>query len=177
MKRHLLLLLLVAGCTATPVATPPDTVSRTPTTTTTVATTSPRIDTPRKLPADPCLLLTAADFDTPLSDTPQPYPNMPRSCVFREGSGAETDLIVLVVFADAYVRPADTMEMLVGDGHSAASSCVTGSGVVECTTLVAVNATESFKVIAHLRNGNPDQVASLSQGYAKSAFKRVLVTS
>ncbi|MGW6932854.1 hypothetical protein ACWGE0_22550 [Lentzea sp. NPDC054927] len=175
MKRHLLLLLLLTGCSATPVATAP---SSTPseTTTTTVATTSPRIDTPRKLPADPCLLLTAEDFGTPLNGTPQPYPDMPRSCVFREGPGAETDLIVLVVFADAYVRPADSMEMLVGDGHSAASSCATGPGVVECTTLVAVNATESFKVIAHLRNGNPDQVASLSHGYARSAFKR-LVTS
>jgi hypothetical protein len=168
------LLLLLAGCGGAPVAaTTPSSASET---TTTVATTSPRIDTPRKLVADPCLLLTAADFDTPLSGTPQPYPDMPRSCAFQEGTGAETDLLVLVVLADAYARPAKSTEMLIGDGHTAASSCATAPDVVECTTLVAVNATESFKVIAHLRKGNVDQVASISQGKARQAFKR-LVTS
>ena len=104
--------------------------------------------------ADSCQLLTAADFEAPLSGTPQPYPD-----------GAETDLIVLVEFADAYARPANSFEMLIGDGHTAASSCATGPDVVKCTTLVAVNATESFKVIAHLRKGK-----------ARQAFKR-LVTS
>lgn len=176
MKRLFPLLLLLAGCSGAPVAATTPSGTTTETTTTTVTTTSPRIDTPRKLVADPCLLLTAADFDAPLSGTPQPYPDMPRSCAFREGNGAETDLVVLVVFADAYARPAKSMEMLIGDGHSAASSCATAPDVVECTTLVAVNATESFKVIAHLRKGNVDQVAAISQGKARQAFKR-LVTS
>lgn len=176
MKRLLPLLLVLTGCASAPVTSAPSTTSETTTTTTTVTTTSPRIDTPRKLVADPCLLLTAGDFDSPLSGTPQPYPDMARSCAFRQGTGAETDLIVLVVFGDAYVRPEKSTEMLVGDGHSAATSCATGPAVVECTTLVAVNATESFKVIAHLRNGNVDQVASIAQGKAQQAFKR-LVTS
>lgn len=176
MKRVLPLLLLLTGCAAAPVTSAPSTTSETTTTTTTVTTTSPRIDTPRKLVADPCLLLTAADFDSPLSGTPQPYPDIARSCAFREGSGADTDLVVLVAFADAYVRPDNSMEMLIGDGHSAATSCTTDPDVVECTTLVAVNATESFKVIAHLQNGNLDQVASIAQGKAQQAFKR-LVTS
>lgn len=175
MKRLIPLLLLLAGCSSAPVATTTPS-STTETTTTTVTTTSPRIDTPRKLIADPCQLLTAADFDTPLSGTPQPYPDMPRSCAFREGNGTESDLIVLVVFADAYARPAKSFEMLIGDGHTASSSCATGPDVVECTTHVAVNATESFKVIAHLRKGNADQVAAISQGKARQAFKR-LVTS
>jgi hypothetical protein len=35
---------------------------------------------------------------------------------------------------------------------------------------------ESFKVLAHLRKGNADQVAAISQGKARQAFKR-LVTS
>lgn len=176
MRRYLPLVLLVAGCAAAPVAPPPDTVSRTPTATTTVATTSPRIDTPRRLIADPCGLLTAEDFDGPLRGTPQPHPDIPRSCAFHEGTSGEADLLVVVVFGDAYARPVSSMEMLIGDGHSAATSCGTGPEVVECRTLVAVNATESFKIIAQLRNSNLDQVASISQGYAKSAFKR-LVTS
>ena len=176
MKRLLPLLLVLTGCATAPATSAPSTTSETTTTTTTVATTSPRIDTPRKLIADPCLMLTAADFDSPLDGTPQPYPDIPRSCVFREGTGAETDLLVLIAFGDAYVRPDGAMEMLVGDGHSASSSCGTGSDFVECTTLVAVNATESFKVIAHLRNGNTDQVAAIAQGKAKRAFTR-LVTS
>ncbi|WP_086660814.1 hypothetical protein [Lentzea kentuckyensis] len=176
MKRLLPLLLVLSGCATAPVTSAPSTASEMTTTTTTVTTTSPRIDTPRKLIADPCLMLTAADFDSPLTGTPQPYPDMARSCAFREGTGAETDLVVVVVFGDAYVRPENSMEMLVGDGHSAASSCGTGSGVVECTTLVAVNATESFKVIANLRNGNVDQVASIAQGKAQRAFKRLVTT-
>ncbi len=119
-KRWLPLVVLLAGCTATPVV-PASTTSRTPATKT-VATTSPRIDTPQTLAgADPCRLLVAADFDTPLYGEPAPYPDIPRSCVFREGSGAGTDLIVLVAFADAYVRPDKSMEMLIGAGHSAAT--------------------------------------------------------
>ncbi|MDT7787820.1 MAG: hypothetical protein QOF58_6239 [Pseudonocardiales bacterium] len=175
MRRLIPLLLVLAGCGTTPVATTPS--STTETTPTTVTTTSPRIDTPRKLVADPCQLLSAKDFDSPLNIPPQPYPDIPRSCAFREGSGADTDLIVVVAFEDAYVRPSASMEMLIGDGHSAATSCATGSGVVECTTLVAVNATESFKVIAHLQNGNLDQVAGISQGKARRAFEKLAVTS
>lgn len=173
MKRLLPFLLLLAGCTAAPVATAP---SSTTTTTTTVTTTSPRIDTPRKLVADPCQLLAAEDFGGPLTGTPQPHPDIPRSCVFHEETNGEANLMVVVAFLGAYVRPASSMEMLIGDGHSAATSCGTGPGVVECTTLVAVNATESFKIIAQLRNSNLDQVAGISQGYARDAFKR-LVTS
>jgi hypothetical protein len=175
-KRLLPFLLLLAGCAAAPVAITPSSTTTT-TTTTTVTTTSPRIDTPRKLVADPCGLLTAADFDTPLNIPPQPYPDIPRSCAFREGSGTDADLIVVVVFADAYARPVKSTEMLIGDGHSAATSCATGSGVVECTTLAAVNATESYKVIAHLRNGNLDQVAGISQSKARRAFEKLVVTS
>ena len=175
MKRLLPFLLLLAGCTATPVATTPS--STTTTTTTTVTTTSPRIDTPRKLLGDPCQLLTAADFDEPINGTPQPYPDIPRSCAFRVGPGADTDLIVVVALGDAYAAPEKSMEMLIGDGHSAAMTCVDKTGIVECTTLVAVNATESFKVIAHLQNGNVDQVASISQGKARRAFEKLPVTS
>ncbi|NKE58626.1 DUF3558 domain-containing protein [Lentzea sp. PSKA42] len=174
MKRHLPLLVLLTGCTATPVVT---TASSTPSETTTVATTSPRIDTPRKLTSDPCQLLTAADFDGPLNGPPQPYPAIPRSCLFQVGPGTEKDLMVLVAFAGAYARPDKSVEMLVGDGHSAATSCATTPDGMECTTLVAVNATESLKVVARLLNGNADQVASIVQGYAKDAFERLPVTS
>ncbi len=176
MKRLLPFLLLLAGCTATPVATAPPSTTTTTTAATTVTTTSPRIDTPRKLPGDPCQLLTPADFDSPLYGEPAPHPNIPRSCLFRQGSGDESDLMVVVVFADAYAKPEKAPEMLIGDGHSAAVSFATAPGVIECTYLVAVNATESFKVIAHLQNANSDQVSSISLGKAQRAFKR-LVTS
>jgi hypothetical protein len=82
-------------------------------------------------------------------------------------------MIAVVVFGDAYARPSNSTEMLLGDGHSAATSCATGSGVVECTTLVAVNPTESSKVVVNLRNGNADQVASISQRLARRAFQRL----
>ncbi|MFI6097241.1 hypothetical protein ACIA8G_16880 [Lentzea sp. NPDC051213] len=176
MKLWLPLLVLLAGCATAPVTTMPS--STTSETTTTVATTSPRIDTPRKLAgADPCRMLAAEDFDQSLNGTPQPYPDIPRSCAFRVGSGAETDLVVLVAFAEAYAKPGKALEMLIGDGHSAATSCAGSADAMECTTLVAVNATESLKIIAHLRDGNADQVASISQGYAAKAFERVAVTS
>jgi hypothetical protein len=169
------LLLALTGCATTPVASPSSATSGTTTTTTMVATTSPRIDTPRKLPADPCLLLTAADFDGPLAESPAPYPDLPRSCGFREGTGAETDLLVVVVFADAYAKPGDARESLIGDGHSAAVSFAVAPGVVECTYLVAVNATESFKVIASLRNATSgDQVSAIALGKAQQAFKRLV---
>lgn len=174
MKRVLPLLLLLAGCTATPVATttPP---SMTPTTTTTVTTTSARLDTPRKLPADPCQVLVASDFDEPLSGTPEPQPDTPRSCLFRVGAG--NDQVVRVRFADAYVRPDQSMELLVGDGHSAAMTCAETPNGIECTELVAVNATESLEVVVFLRGGNSGQVAKAVQGYAGDAFARMVVTS
>lgn len=174
MKRLLpLLLLVVAGCGSTPVAAPPSTT--TTTTETTVTTTSPRMDTPRKLPADPCLLLQAADFDSPLAGAPEPFPDLPRSCMFREGTGADSDLFVIVQFGNAYAKPENGQETLL-DSHTAAVSFATGPGIIECTYLVAVNATESFKVIASLRNGNDAQVSSISLGMARRAFGR-LVTS
>ena len=178
MKRLLVTLALVlTGCATAPVTSAPSTTSETTTTTTTVATTSPRIDTPRKLVADPCSMLTAADFDSPLNGTPQPYPDMARSCAFREGTGAEPALLVLVVFADAYAKPENARESLIGDGHSAAVSFAVGPGIVECTYLVAVNATESYKVIASLLNATSgDQVSAIALGKAQRAFKR-LVTS
>lgn len=168
------LVVALTSCTTPPPTTPP---AATTETTTTVATTSPRIDTPRKLPADPCLLLTAEDFDSPLADPPAPYPDLPRSCAFREGTGAESDLLVLVVFADAYAKPENARESLIGDGHSAAVSFAVAPGIVECTYLVAVNATESYKVIASLPNATSgDQVSAIALGKAQEAFKR-LVTS
>ena len=44
-----------------------------------------------------------------------------------------------------------------------------------CTAVPA--ATESYKVITHLRDGNVDRLAGLAQGYAKDAFARLVVTS
>lgn len=176
MRRWLPFVLLLTGCSAAPVATAPSSTT-TETTTTTVATTSLRIDTPRKLPGNPCQLLTAADFDEPLYGEPAPYPGVPRSCAFQEGTGTESDLIVLVVFADAYAKPEKAPEMLIGDGHSAAVSFATAPGDMECTYLVAVNATESFKVSASLRNANSDQVSAIALGKAKQAFSRLVVTS
>ncbi|MCR3746090.1 DUF3558 domain-containing protein [Lentzea californiensis] len=173
MKRLLPLLLLLAGCASTPVATAPSTTTTTTTTETTVVTTSPRIDTPSKLPADPCLMLTAADFQTPLAGPPGPHPELPRSCAWQEGTGAESDMLVLVAFADAYEKPEKAPEMLI-QGHSAAVSFNTGPGVMECTYLVAVNATESFKVIVSLPNANSAQVSQIALGKAKTAFKRLV---
>lgn len=175
MRRLLPLLLLLAGCGSAPVAAPPSTTTTTTTTETTVTTTSPRMDTPRKLPADPCQLLAAADFASPLAGAPEPFPDLPRSCMFREGTGADSDLFVIVQFADAYAKPENGQETLISS-HTAAAAFATGPGIIECTYLVAVNATESFKVIASLRNGNDAQVSSISLGKAQQAFRR-LVTS
>lgn len=176
MKRLLPLLFLLAACTSTPVATAPSSTTTTTTTTeATVVTTSPRIDTPRKLPADPCLMLTAADFDTPLAGPPAPHPDLPRSCVFQEGTGADSDLLVLASFAGAYAKPADASEMLI-EGHSTSISFTVRPGVMECGYLVAVNATESYLIIVHLPNANSSQVSQIALGKAQKAFKR-LVTS
>ncbi|SFR10389.1 Protein of unknown function [Lentzea waywayandensis] len=172
MKRLLPLLLLLAGCASTPVATAPSATTTT-TTETTVVTTSPRIDLARKLPANPCLMLTAADFETPLAGPPGPHPELPRSCGFQEGTGAESDMLVLVGFADAYAKPEKAPETLI-EGHSAAVSFNTGPGVMECTYLVAVNATESFKVIVSLPGANSAQVSQIALGKAKTAFKRLV---
>ncbi|MDX8055130.1 hypothetical protein SK571_37650 [Lentzea sp. BCCO 10_0798] len=174
MKRVLPLLLLLAGCAATPVAAPPSTTTTT-TTETTVATTSPRIDTPHKLPAGPCLLLAAADFETPLATAPEPFPDLPRSCTFREGTGADSDLFVIVQFADAYAKPENAHETLL-KGHTMAVSFASGPGIEEGTYLVAVNAAESFRIILSLRNSNSSQVAMIAQGKVQQAFAR-LVTS
>ncbi|MET9231962.1 hypothetical protein [Lentzea sp. NPDC003310] len=173
MKRLLPLVLLIAGCSAAPVAAPPSTTTTTTTTETTVTTTSPRMDTPRKLPADPCQLLAAGDFGTPLADVPAPFPDLPRSCVFREGTGADSDLFVIVQFAGAFAKPDNSQEALV-ELHTAAVSFATAPGVMECTYLVAVNSAESFKVIASLRNGNDTQVSSIALGKAQRAFKRLV---
>lgn len=177
MKRVLPLLLLLAGCTATPVATTTTSSTTTTTTTTTVTTTSPRIDTPRKLPADPCQVLTAGDFDGPLFGTPAPQPNIPRSCLFQVGPGTESDELVRVRFGDAYARRAESMELLIGDGHSASMTCVNTPNGIECTELVAVNATESLEVLVLLPGGNSGQVAKAVQGYTQDAFARMVVTS
>ncbi|RAS69088.1 hypothetical protein C8D87_1021166 [Lentzea atacamensis] len=177
MRRWLPFVLLLTGCSAAPVATAPSSTT-TETTTTTVATTSPRIDTPRKLAgADPCQMLTAADLGGTLFGSPQPHPAVPRSCLMQVGPGTEKDMMVLVAFGDAYARPDKAVEMLIGDGHSAATSCAATPQGVECTTLVAINATESLKVVVRLPDGNADQVASIVQEHAKDAFARVPVTS
>jgi hypothetical protein len=171
-KRLLPLLFLLAACTSTPVATAPITTTTT-TTETTVVTTSPRIDTPRKLPADPCLMLTAADFDSPLAGPPAPHPDLPRSCAFQEGTGADSDLLVLASFAGAYVKPADASEMLI-EGHSTAISFTVRPGVMECGYLVAVNAAESYLIIVNLPNANSSQVSQIALGKAQKAFKRLV---
>ncbi|MGW6447050.1 hypothetical protein [Lentzea sp. NPDC055074] len=174
MRRWLPLVLLVAGCGSAPVAAPPSTTTTT-TTETTVTTTSPRMDTPRKLPADPCTLLAAADFSAPLAGPPEPFPDLPRSCAFREGTGAESDLFVIVQFAGAYAVPENGTETIL-NSHTAAVSFATGPGIIECTYLVAVNATESYRVVASLRNANDAQVSSIALGKAQQAFQRLVTT-
>jgi hypothetical protein len=175
-KRVLPLLLLLTGCAATPVATTTPS-STTTTTTTTVTTTSPRLDTPRKLPADPCQVLVASDFDAPLFGAPAPQPNIPRSCLFQVGPGTDEDQLVRVRFGDAYVRPDQSMELLIGDGHSASVTCGETPNGIGCTELVAVNATESLEVLVLLPGGNSDQVAKAVQDYTRDAFARMVVTS
>jgi hypothetical protein len=175
-KRLLPLVLLVAGCTATPVATAPTTTTTT-TTETTVVTTSPRIDTPKKLPADPCRLLTAADFDSPLAGTPAPDPAIPRSCVFQEGNtGTDADMFVVVAFLDAFAKPADAVGEMLIEGHSTAISFVVKPGVMQSVYTVAVNATESYMVIVDLPKANSAQVSQIALGKAQKAFKRLVTT-
>lgn len=177
MKRLLPLVLLLAGCTAVPVATAPTTTTTTTTTETVVITTSPRIDTPRKLPTDPCQLLTAADFDSPLASTPAPDPAIPRSCVFQEGNtGTDSDMFVVVAFLGAFAKPENASGEMLIEGHSTAISFVTKPGVMQSVYTVAVNATESYMVIVDLPKANSAQVSQIGLGKAQKAFKR-LVTS
>ncbi|MFD4674852.1 hypothetical protein ACFWNN_34365 [Lentzea sp. NPDC058450] len=175
MKRLLSLLLLVAGCTATPVASAPTTTTTTTTTETTVVTTSPRIDTPKKLPADPCQLLTAADFDAPLAGTPAPDPAIPRSCVFQEGkTGTDADMFVVVAYLGAFEKPADAVGEMLIEGHSTAISFVSKPGTMQAVHTVAVNATESYLIIVDLPKANSSQVSQIGLGKAQQAFRRLV---
>ncbi|WP_394615625.1 DUF3558 family protein [Lentzea sp. JNUCC 0626] len=175
MRRLLPLLLLVAGCTATPVATPAPTTTTTTTTETTVITTSPRIDTPKKLPPDPCELLASTDFDTPLVRPPTLRRDLPRTCEFREGTGVASDMVVLVSFGEIYLKPPDAPEMLI-EGHSTAIMFTNRAGVNGCGYVVAVNANESFMVLVNLPNANSSQLSQIALGKTQKAFKRLVTT-
>lgn len=177
MRLVLPLALLLAGCASAPVATAPSTTTTTTTPESTVATTSPRLDTPRRLPVNPCQVLEASDFDKPLFGTPAPSPADPRSCLYQVGPGTDSDEMVLVRFAGAYERPEQAMDLLVGDGHSAAVTCATTQNGMQCAEIVAVNATESLEVVVLVPGANSGQVAKAVQDYARTAFTRMVVTS
>lgn len=78
--------------------------------------------------------------------------------------------------AGAYERPDQAMELLVGDGHSAAVTCATMQNGMQCAEIVAINATESLEVVVLVPGANSGQVAKAVQDYTGKAFKRMVVT-